>query len=987
MRFGVLGPTQVWDVSGRQLSVGGPRVRALLVRLLLAAGEPVPTDRLIDDLDGAEPPARPGNALQAQVSRLRRMLPVGPAVELHPAGYRLAVAPEQVDAHQFTRYAAAGRRALTRDDPHRAVQLLTDALELWRGPALADVAEAPFAAATAHRLSELRTEAICDRAEARLRLGEATLLINELSGLVAEYPLRERPRALLMRALVAVGRTAEALESFAQGRRLFADELGVDPPAELSRLHVAILRGELPPRGSPSTTAVAPVPPTPDPPPAPPGPLPAPLTSFIGRERERERVRDLLTDHRLVTVVGPGGAGKTRLAVEAVRDWPGELGFVDLAPLVGRPTTAELARVVGSGLGLRDAGLRARGGPGPDPRQRLVHALARRSLLLLLDNCEHVVAEVAELVGELLAACPQLRILTTSREPLGLTGEALCPVSGLPLPPPDAPPAEAATYPAVRLFLERAAEQVPSERPDPVVAGHVCRMLDGIPLAIELAAARLRSLSMSELAARLHDRFALLSRGSRTAAPRHQTLRAVVEWSWDLLTEPERALARRLTVFVGGATLPAVEHVVEGPAGEVLDLLTRLVDKSLVEAGGGRYRMLETVRAYGAEQLAHAGETAAMHRAHATFFLALARTADPQLRGPDQLTWLSLLDTERDNLHAALQRSIAAGDAVTALRLIGALTMYWWLRGHRGTAARMASQALTVAGASPPPDLQEEYLLATLLSNLDAPPGARAAPAAGWSERSGLNQLHHPPRQPFLFYLSAVSSGPPAAGFAEEAALHERLSSADPWSQALTRVGQGMLRLWQGEWGEAERDLTAALARFQELAERWGSMLALSALAELAGQRGDHATALTTLDSALTLAGALGSEVDRAELLRVRADSRLKLEDVAGAAADFTEAIACGQRAGAPELAAAARRGLAELARRRGDRMAARELVEQALMECPRGWFGADATRIDLLTLRAELAEADGESATGWRTAAAELAAAYHLETWSADGQ
>jgi predicted ATPase/DNA-binding SARP family transcriptional activator len=988
VQFGVLGSTRVWDASGRQLPVGGPRVRALLARLLLAAGELVTTARLIDDLYGADPPANPANALQAQVSRLRRVLPADAVVEFHPAGYRLAVESDQVDAHRFTRQAGEGRQALAGGDPAEAVRLLTDALDLWRGPALVDVVDAPFAAAAATRLSELRVEAVCDRSEARLRLGEAAALIDELFGLVNEHPLRERPRALLMRALATAGRSAEALESFEQGRRLLADELGADPSAELSRLHVAILRGELTPlplsvsdpapSGQPSPT-VAPAPGLPLP--------PAPLTSFIGRERELARLRTLLTDARLVTVTGPGGAGKTRLAVEAVRDRERKLCFVDFSPLVGELTAAELAAVVGTALGLRDTALRVSGGPGPEPLDRLVRVLAGRQLLLVVDNCEHVVAATAELASRLLSACPDLQILATSREPLGLTGEVLLPVSGLSLPPEGTDPADLPTYPAVRLFLDRAAEQAPYEQPAPELVAHICRTLDGIPLAIELAAARLRSLPTAELATRLADRFGVLSRGSRTAAPRHQTLRAVVGWSWELLTEPEQVLARRLTGFAGGATLAAIEQVVGVPSGDLLDLLTGLVDKSLVEVGGGRYRMLETVRAYGAEQLEQAGETESIRRAHAAYFLTLARTADSRLRRADQLTWMSVLDAERDNLHAALLRAIEAGDSATALKLVSALSMYWWLRGQRAEAVRLAKRALAAAGPQPPAELQEEYVLGALLANLDAAADGELAPVANWTQWGGLERFSHPPRQPFLFYLSAVSSGPPPIDIAEQAALHERLLSQDPWGRALTQLGQGMLRLWRRELNEAGRYLTGALSGLRQLGERWGTMLTLSALAELAEQRGDHPTALATLDQALELAGVLGSEVDRAELLRIRADNRLRVGDSAGAAADYTEAVACGLRAGAPELTAAARRGLAELARRRSDWATAQKLVEQALAECPAGWFGADTIRIDLLTLRAELAEAGGEPATGWRAEAAELAAAYHLEGWSADGQ
>jgi predicted ATPase len=577
-----------------------------------------------------------------------------------------------------------------------------------------------------------------------------------------------------------------------------------------------------------------------------------------------------------------------------------------------------------------------------------------------------VVGAVAGLVERLLAACPRLAVLATSREPLRLTGEVLCPLSGLPLPPPDAPPDRAREYPAVRLFTDRAADTAANSSAgaaDLAAVVAICRALDGLPLAIELAAARLRSLPVSELVARLDDRFPLLSRGSRTAQPRHRTLRAVVEWSWDLLDEPERALARRLSVFAGGATLAAVERVAGLPATEAVALLAELVDKSLVEVDGGRYRMLETIRAFGAERLAEAGETEPLRRAHAAYFLELARTADPHLRRAEQLTWLSRLDAERDNLHATLRRAVAAADHGTALRLVSALSMYWWLRGLRGEAAGLAGELLAALGPQPPPGLVEEYAVCALTAALGGT-GAPSTPVDGWSFESLVRLLDRPPRQPFLLYLSAVATGPPGDGpdsFDALVARGSRLLGGDPWLAGARSIGTGLVRMWRGDWEVAARELAAALAGFRELGERWGMMLALAGLAELAAWRGDHPGAVAAMDEALGLADALGSAVDVADLRRTRGAGRTLAGDPAGAEADFRAAMALARRAGAPDTAAAARLGLGELARGRGDLAEARRLCETALAECPTGWFGAEAIRSDVLVGLARIAEAEGD--------------------------
>jgi predicted ATPase/DNA-binding SARP family transcriptional activator len=721
VQISLLGPLEVRADSGAPAEVGGARLRTLLILLAMDAGRVATTQRLIDGVWGDAPPVGAANALQALVSRLRRAVPELP-VESQPTGYRLAVPPEQVDATRFERLAGAGRAALPHD-PATAAQLLREALALWRGPALADVADADFARAPAARLAELRLSAVEDRIEAELRLGAGGAdVLAELEELVAEHPLRERLVGLLVRALYAAGRPAEALGAYERARTALADQLGVDPSPALAALHLAVLRGD------PDLAPAAP--PRPDT--APRTNLRAALTSFVGRDEDVFRVGKLVTESRLTTLTGPGGAGKTRLAVESARNlldqMPDGVWLVELAPVADG---AELPSSVLTALGLREQALlaprrrtlgpadlnEARGageprGVGPkgwgvgESLDRLVGALADKRLLLVLDNCEHLVEAAAATVDRLLGACPGVRVLATSREPLRITGESLWPVEPLAMPPEDAPASEVSCYPSVRLFADRATAARPSFAIDertvaPVV--RICRALDGMPLAIELAAARLRSMTAEQLATRLDDRFRLLTGGSRTALPRHQTLRAVVDWSWELLDEAERALLRRLAVFAGGATVEAAEQVCASDgvtAADVFDLLTALADKSLLVVAGGqpapRYRMLETIRAYGLERLAEAGEQDRVRRAHLEHFLAMAEQAEPHLRREEQVYWLARLTEDLDNLHAALRSAIASGDALGATRLVNAMGFYWWLSGRRAEGTELATEVLAM---------------------------------------------------------------------------------------------------------------------------------------------------------------------------------------------------------------------------------------------------------------------------------------------------
>ncbi|MGV9329299.1 AfsR/SARP family transcriptional regulator [Streptosporangium sandarakinum] len=1001
MRFGILGTTRAWRDDEDEVNLGGPARRALLTLLLARPGEAVAADRLIDDLYGERPPDGAGHALQSQISRLRRALGPGAMIEAAPPGYRLAAGPGDVDAHRFERLADEGRRALTTGDAARAATLLREALDLWRGPALADAAAAGSVQALVTRLEERRLGALEDRIEADLRLGGHRSAVPELRELADRHPLRERLRGLLMRALAADDRQAEALVAFEETRRLLADELGADPSAGLAAIHRSILRGETPavpgptaPPAPPMTTgttgtigaagtiaasvtagapegAGAPGPAASGAPPALAAP-PAQLTSFVGRAGDLIEIARLLDSARLVTLLGPGGAGKTRLAVEAVSGRSG-VCFVELAPL--RDGT-ELPRALLGALGLREGGLLAVPA-GATPLSRLVAALADRPPLLVLDNCEHVVAAVAELAGHLLAACPGLRVLATSREPLGITGEHLWPVRPL------------APDQAARLFIDRAsavrpgfartgtgAEAVTGTEAVAVIetgtgagtepgtcAGtepgtetaavteavrRVCAALDGLPLAIELAAARTRTHDVTEIAARLDDRFRLLSRGSRAADARHRTLRAVVAWSWDLLSEEERIAARRLTVFSGGATAGAAERVCGIEDAE--DVLDSLADKSFVEFGGGRYRMLETIRAYCAERLEEAGEADAVRRAHAGHFLDLVRDAAPDLLRAGQLRRLEVLTTEHENLHAALRWAVETGETATGLGLLGAMSGYLWMRGMRSSVTAQAVALLEAIGPDPDPAFGDDYVMCALTA------AAGESGRRAWERHRGaaaaiVLRPDRPRRNPLTAFLwPMLNSG--GSGEDVEVALAvitRGRTSPDPWERAAACLVWGYPQMASGDFAQAEREFTAAADAFRALGDRWGTALALDALAGLAGWCDDPARAIALTDEALTLTEELGADEDGSDLLCNRGDHRVRLAHLAGARADYARAAELARRAGSPTCLAAALRGLGDIARLEGDLTGARRLYEEALERFDPHWVRSVGNHVGAL--------------------------------------
>ncbi|MET1004664.1 MAG: BTAD domain-containing putative transcriptional regulator [Propionibacteriaceae bacterium] len=863
MEVGVLGPLQV-RAHGTPVSIAGARLRTLLVRLAVDPGRRVSISALAAAVWGDDLPADPANALQSLVSRLRRALPEPGLITQHPAGYELRLGRDELDATLFADLVAAGRALLRRDDLTAAGAKLTAALDLWRGPALVDAGEADFVVAYANRWEDLRLSATSDLMDIALRRGDAADVVAQLEELASAHPLREGFTVQLMTALAVTGRTGEALERFEQTRLFLAEHLGTDPGTELQTLHLALLRGEaeLPAVPSPVRRRSS--------------NLRSWLTSFVGRTAELDQVSSLLSTGRLTTIVGPGGAGKTRLAAEAARVWLERTGesawLVELAPVTNE---ANIASSILGALGMRDARLldRAERVQQSD-RDRLFDALADARCLLVVDNCEHLIDPVAQLVDEILAHAPDVRILATSREPLAITGESLCSIPPLRLPVPGASAVEASASPAVRLWVDRAQSVSPSFVLDDDNVGlvtDIVRRLDGLPLAIELAAARLRVLPLAEIASRLSDRFRLLTGGNRTSLPRHRTLRAVVEWSWDLLNPDERLLAERLAVFPAGASVESATAVCADDllsAGEIPELLISLVDKSLLQNSESlpvRYRMLETIREYGVERLTERGQIHDVRTAHADHFAALAGRLEASLHDSTQLTALALLNTERDNILAALRYYGDSGRPGDALTLGLALTWYWsllssnseciaWMTfvieanretGNPYVVYAEAARAVAMAALSTDwPQLQEACV--EILSRLRT-----AAPPPF----SGLAAL-----SPII----ALFCGRPE--LAEEV-IAEVGESPDPWVRAAIHAWAANMAENDGDLAKIRRESELAFAEFSVLGDRWGLSTVLTARAHLSTLEGDVDSAIEDYQTALRYVTELGSIDDDLYLL------------------------------------------------------------------------------------------------------------------------
>jgi predicted ATPase/DNA-binding SARP family transcriptional activator len=856
----LLGPFEV-VAGGRLAEVSGSKRHGLLALLALRRGRVVGVDELIDALWGEQLPAAPRNALQHHVARLRGALGQDTIVASND-GYALTDA--SVDAPRFEELLAEARVALREGDPGDAAESIALALGLWRGPALQGLTDTTWFSGEARRLEALRVDALEEQFEAALALGEHREIVSALHAAVEENPFRERLWGQLMLALYRSGRQADALDAFQDARRALSEALGLDPGPDLQRLQAAILAHD---------PAIAPVHVVP----RRRGNLPAPATPFVDREEEVAQVVALLEELRLVTLTGPPGVGKSRLALEAVRSLGNDIcdgiWLVDL----GRATAAgDVADLVARAVGAR----------GADALARVIARFCNADALLALDGCDRVVEEAARIASAILTECPGVRVVATSREVLHVPGEVQVRVE--PLAVPDQASREGGDAPAVQLFLARARAARPgfelTSEAAPLAA-EITRRLDGLPLAIELVAARVGVLGLAELLPIVERRLAVLhelpeSDPSRTA------LQELVEWSYDLLHVDEKALLHQLAVHRGGASLPSLltvagSHGLDKPT--VTYLLGALVDKSIVSVSfpddEARYDLLDTVRDYVLERLDESGGLAPTRKAHAEYFATLADAARTGLRTPEWPTWMKRLEHEHDNLWAALTYARDAPDPLVGARLGVGLGWYF------GTAERVSEG--------------RAFIEAALASADEVPLPLRLELLA------------------YLCYLATEDDDLEAAVEAGERGLSLAATSDAPWETAMLQLALAFAFDCAGPQQRAI-DLAAEARRgFEHLGDRWGAASSAVTAALGALGRGDVDTAAPLTADAVRLhadydVGAIPAALLEASLADRRGDG-------AAAATAYRRALERSERAGFAEHASFALTGLGSVAFANGD--------------------------------------------------------------------
>ncbi len=883
--------------DGVRLDLPAGKTTELLARLALDAGSRVRADALIEDL-WAEPTGR--NTLQSKVSQLRRALGDKDVVLGTGDGYTLAVDATSVDASRATELAAQAADARGADDAATALDRAREGLALFRGEVLVDAGD--WAAAHRTRLEEVRLELVEDAMAARVALGAGGEVVAELETLVEQYPLREGLWVSLITALYRAGRQADALSAYGRVRRMLIGELGLEPGAALRALEQQVLQQ------SAELDSMSPSRPS-----AFPGNLPAHSTRLVGRADDLEGLLSAMEEHGLVSVVGLAGVGKTRLAIEVGRhlEAPGGVWLVRLDAV---DASAVLTQVVAETLHV------------PGSEVALHERLSGAGTVLLLDNCEHLVVEAGTLVGSLLDAVPQLRILATSQVPLGIEAERVHQLQ--PLTQDD----------SVALFTRRAQEtrrQFVLDAEVTAAVEEVCRSLDGLPLAIELAASRVRSLSVHDIARRLDDRFVLLRDPNSQRPERRRALAGAIAWSYELLFPDDQRGLWTLACFAGSASLDATEHVLSAlgvPAGSVLDTISRLVDRSLVsvesaEGGAVRYRLLDSIKAYAAERLRESGQVDVAAAAHAEWYAESATWCDEHVRSRRQPECLAIAREERANVDVALAWC-AENDPLLGVRIAIGFGWTWAVLGD-GTAG-----AARVRNALAPEAPARERATGSLLAGwLEASAGDVSLAQADLDAAGVLiAELHDEVlaadvqrHQAFL----SIQQGRPDVVLASAAASLSTYRRLDlEWRMAGSLLLSAFGSLMTGDTATATRDGTQAVGILASMGDSWGIVhgeAMLGGVAQAEHRFDDAARALERAADESAAMGFLGqAALHRATLARVQQ----RLGD-AGAVASFERAIGDAAAVGDGRLAATARLNLARFLRSAGDGPAAASLLEE----------------------------------------------------------